>query len=528
MFSIHYMSNGYVKKDITVMYIVEGKEPLYFEISSLISLRNKEDIQDEKQFYIVNQYLQYKGKEFQEQLYNVLQNSLINVMNTVQQQGLDPNNRSIVYPVLDLLNYNDILNYLTYEFKLQPPKNLKTVYDQSIEDDKRGSRAQTYLQSDYLELATLSIILKIAMLPVYDYAAIKQSELSTDMKEYLVFHLFKKHPIYNSAPMQKLYEMSKVLIKQTTSSDEAENIRILEKGIPNDELPFYILSIIVIQKVAIATLIDDNADKNIITKIYNYINNKLKPNSDISKSIRSKSVLQDIDSQTGDSESMIESFRGTTDLAAGFIVEFNWALSSVQKIIEQLPEKQKRYIDILIINDAEKFCKKFLESGNITTNHVIVLSIIFKSIIDPRTLDYLNIECLKNLIVVGFAYLWKLDCKEIALLLTSIPIDNSDNTMVINQTTNKSRLNKEIKEELNFYFPYTKMINELSETNIAEEAINKLTDIYFSKRWYPLADEKYILEILGEINYSKLLFSDIKIMLANFIIKNEKELYYDK
>lgn len=524
MFSIHYMSNGYVKKDITAMYMIEGKEPLHFEISSLISLRNKEDIQDEKQFFITNQYLQYKGREFQEQLYNVLQNSLMTVMNSVQQYGLDPNNIHIVHHILDLLDYKDILHYLTYEFKLQPPKNLKTVYDQSIEDDKRGSRAQTYLQSDYLELAALSIILKIAMLPVYDYAAIKQSELSTDMKEYLLFHLFKKHPIYHLAPMQKLYEMSKVLIKQTTSTDETESIRVLEKGIPRDELPFYILSIIAIQKVAIATLVDDNVDKNIITKIYNYINNKLKPNSDVSKSIRNKSVLQDIDSQTGDSESMIESFRGTTDLASGYIVEFNWALSSIQKIVDQLPEKQKRYIDPLILSDAEKFCKKFLEDNNITTNHIIILSIIFKSIIDPRALDYINIECLTNLVSVGFVYLWQLDCKEIALLLTSISIDDNNDTIVVNQTTNKSRLHKEIKEELNYYFPYMKMINEISNTNIAEEAINKLTDVYFSKRWYPLADEKYILEVLGEINYNKLLFSDMKILLANFIIKNEREL----
>lgn len=528
MFSIRYMSNGYTKKDMTVIYNIEGKEPLNFEISSLISLRNKEDIQDEKQFMIVNQYLKHKGREFQEQLYNVLQTSLMTVMNTTQQQGLDPNNRSIVHPILDLLDYNDILHYLTYDFKLQPPKNLKTVYDQSIEDDKRGSRAQTYLQSDYLELATLSTILKIAMLPVYDYAAIKQGELSTDMKEYLIFHLFKKHPIYESAPMQKLYEMSKVLIKQTTSSDETESIRVLEKGIPKDELPFYILSIIAIQKVAIATLVDDNVDKNIITKIYNYINNKLKPNSDVSKSIRNKSVLQDVDSQTGDSESMIESHRGTTDLPGGSVVEFNWAVDSIKKIVEQLPEKQKRYIDPLILSDAERFCKKFLEDNNITPNHIVMLSIIFKSIIDPRALDYLSIESLTNLLSVGFAYLWGIECKELALLLTSIAASNNDDVYIVNQTTNKSRLHKELKEELAYYFPYTKMINETTDSNIAEEAINKLTDTYFTKRWLALADEKYILDVLGEINYNKLLFPDMKILLANFIIRNEKELCYDE
>ncbi len=525
MFSI---DNNYTKSSVLFLAKRGDEPPLSFIITPMISKRNKEELDEKLQFVLLNQYLDYKGEDFKNRLYNLLKQANNDVMKLLYDDNndghKDPMPYHIVTPLLDYFDLQDVFNYLKYEYKLQPPSILADEFDEQIEKDAKGSRVQTYLKDDYLQLAALALIIKVAMMPVFNYADIKSKDFSTIHREYILFHLFKKHPIFHSEPMEKLMGLVVKLIDQNTASKDVESVRILEKQIPRGELPFYILSLVVIQKVSIATLIDDNADKNLVTKIYNYVNNKLKSSGDVSKSIRNKNLMTDKE-ETGESESMVESYRTCEKFDKGTLIELGWAVETIDKVINQMTEKQRANIDLNLVKEAEIFCKQFLYA-DIENIQTLILSIIFKSVIDPRAIDYIKIEGIVNLITVGFAYLWGMNCKVLALILISKVYPTEDDTMIINSTVNKTRLSKELKEELDFFYPYKRVINQDTSSNLVEETINNMSQDIYSKKWLPVCDAKYLVEAIGTDNPMQLVTSDIKYLLGEFIIKNERNVQH--
>ena len=513
------LCNVYTKADTTVNVKLNDRE-LEFILTPLISKRNKAELNEKTQFIIINEYVKYKGTAFQESLFNTLAKCYDDVMATLQVKDIYPLPYHIVNPVLDLFDLEDMFNFLKFEFKLQPPRNLAEVFDTQIESDARGSRVQTYLKDDYLQLAALVTIIKVAMLPVFNYAFIKQKEFNPMHKEFMLFHLFKEHPIYKSEPMTKIKGLIEKLIEQTTTED-VEAIRVLEKQIPKSELPFYILGIVMVQKISIASLVEDDENKNIVTKVYNYVNNKLKATGDVSKTIRNKTVLKDVDGLPGDSESYIESHRQLHSHSPADIVEFEWSVSSIEKIVQQLPIKQKNLINYEVLMDAKNFVEIF-KTDYINSIQISILGIIFKSIIDPRSLEYLKTEQLSNLLAVGFTYLWGMGQKNLACLLLSITDEAQSEVLTINSTVNKIRLTKELKEELDYFFPYKRIVNDETYVNVAEETIGTLVDRLFEQKWITQTSDKYTSEVLKD--GGKLLTPDLKILLAEFIIKNERNI----
>ena len=518
------LCNVYIQNAGTTIMVRRHDEELEFILTPLISKRNKTDLNEKTQFEILNAYVDYKGDAFKDALMTVLSKCNDDVMETLTVNDIYPLPYHIVHPILDLFDLQDVFNFLKFEFKLKPPSELLDVFDPKIESDSRGTRVQTYLKDDYLELAALATIFKVAMLPVFNYAYIKQEKLGSMNKEYILFHLFKKHPLYQSDPMVKIRGLIQKLIEQTTTTGSVDAIRVLEKQIPRDELPFYVLGIVMIQKVSIASLVEDDNMKNIVTKVYNYVNNKLKSAGDVSKCIRNKTTLKDVDGLPGDSESYIESHRQLHAHSPSDIVEFEWAVNSIDMVISQLPPRQKSLVDVELAKKTYKNCEVF-KKGHILPVHISLLSIIFKSIIDPRSLDYIKVDTLLNLFSVGFSYLWGMGQKNLALILTAIP-DTSikDNIMVINSTVNKTRLSKELKEELDYFFPYKKVINEETHVNLAEETIGYISEVIYDHQWIPTADKELVSEVIGDGNFSKLVPSDFKVNLAEFIIQNERNI----
>lgn len=519
MFSIY---SSFNRTEVVVKVKHNAKE-IEFIISSVVSKRNKEDLDNPDQFTLLNSYVEYKGTEFKDKLFEALSQEYQYIMDDILLSSeIYPLPYRIVNNVIELFDFNDLFNFIKFNFRLQPPSNLADVFDEQIEKDSRGSRVQTYLKDDYLELATVATIIKVAALPLTQFAYVKQKDFSPTHREYMLFHVLKPNPICDTNSMIKLQGLIEKLIEQTNKDDESDAIRVLEKQLPKDELPTYLLAIVIMQKIAVAPLVGDDSGRNIITKVYNYINNKLKATGDIAKSIRSKNPMSDSESGiAGDTESFLESHRLLESIEASYRIELNWAVSDISKILYQMPESQKKHIDLTILEEAKVFCKKFLD-GNIERAQIDMLSTIFKTIIDPRGFDYLTMENIYNLLSVGFAYLWGIGAKGLALLLVSQLDESSGEDLSINITVNKSRLSKELREELDYYYPYKRIINATTFNNIVEDVINKLTTEFYSSKWVCVADSKYMIEVIGEVNHNRLIPIDIKNMLAEFFIKNER------
>jgi len=487
---------------------------LEFIIGPMINKRNKDELNPEIQFKLLNSYLEYKGETYKKELYDMYVTADQVIMNYITKADIHPLPVKIVHNVIDHFDMVDIFHYLKDIYRLPPPANLMEVFDNQYESDKLGSRVQTYLKDDYLELAALELVIKAILPIIAHFGYVKSSELSIMHREAILFNFIKTHKIIKTPAMVKLSGLIEKLVSKTANDGELEAIRTIEKQLPKEDVVEYVLAIVILQRVSISPLVRDNANENIVTKVYNYVTNKLKVKADVSKSIRNKKPMTDIESNAGDDkESIIESYRVLSRFPLATHVELDWSVSDIDIIVSQLPVE----IDPKLLLDSIQFTKGFLTS-HIDKIQVTLLGIIFKQIIDPRGLEQVNIDSIVNLLGVGFAYLWTINHKHLALLLTSTASVKLDTVMTINTTVNRNRISKEIKDALQYWFPYNRVKNATTNINVVEESINEISNNIYTMRWTPLATPKYINEVIEDGNVNKILPADLKLKIAELII----------
>lgn len=508
----------------TYFKVEYGDEDIDFTISSLISTRKKEELTNEIQFRLLNGYVDWKGDEYKHKLFNLYKKAFDEITSFIRKESIHPLPTYIFNPIMDYFDLADIFHYCKHVYKLPPPSGLMVEFDEMIEKDGKGTRVQTYLKDDYLELVSLCLIIKAIFGPIGEFAHIKPKDIEGIHKEYILFHFIKFNKIFKSEPMQKLLGLIEKLLDLPTNPVDTDAVRIIEKRLQKDEIPIYILAVVALQRLTILPIVDDTDSSHIVTKIYNYVNSKLKCPGDISKKINNKTTFIDLDSGNGDTESSIESTRIVETLSTSTIIEINWAVDNIEKIIKQMPNCYKTHIDRNIVNDAVGFVKVLKNNVPIRAQ-LDICSVIFKDIIDPRAFDYLDLDNILNLLAVGFSYLWEIDQKQLALLLIAEQIENVDNMLNINLTTNRTRIPKEVKDGLEKYFPYYKVINESKTVNLVESTIGILTNELYSYRWNYTASDEYILQVYEDNNPSRILSNDLKLILAYFYIKHEELRY---
>ncbi len=484
-------------------------------IGPMISKRNRDELIPERQFELMNAYLDYKGKEFKQLLWMVILEAEYAVEETSFHKGLSNPPKTAIYKILDMFDMDDILYFVKDVYRVTPPEILKATFDQQIESDGLGTRIQTYIQQDYYELAALSIPIKAIVGLLGQYAIRKGSSIANIHKEYVLFSIFSEHPIINHPAVVKLRDWAGVLIKLTIQSTDIESITVIEKQIPSSELPNYILAVVLIQKLSIASIVTDDKVRNVITRVYNYIINKLKTKGGASSRIRDKKPLSDTDSSGGDKESVVESYRVVSNITMGTEEELNWYTGDMNRLIRDTGGS----VNTALLEDivAHNQCFRTIP---IAREQVVIAGYVFKSILDPRSLDYINIDGIINIISLGFVLLWERGHREMALILNAKPLVSSSEDIDINVSPN-IRLEPDLKTNLVKHYPYEKQLNKTKTVSVAEMAITELTYRVFRIKWLPNIPEQCKVELFGN-NPPRPLTPQFKNHLARMIIDIEE------
>jgi len=454
-----------------------GTDSVSFSLAGLISKRNKEELAEVEQFQLLNSYLDYKGTDFKKLLYINIVECSNQVEESCLYRGLSHPPTASIYTILDMFDMQDIISYVRDVFRVVPPENLKESFDPLIESDGLGTRVQTYIKQDYYELAALTIPIKVLVGLLSMYAIRKSDSMLGIHREYILYGIFCNHPIMQNNAVAKLRNWAEVLIDLTVGAGETSSVTIIEKQIPTEELANYILSVVMIQKLSIAAIITDNKNRNVITRIYNYIINKLKTKGSSGSKVRDKRPSSDPDGDGGDKESMLEAYRAVSSLSSGIETELNWYAGNMELLIRDVGACDNR----ALLEEA-LHCAQCFREVPISTEQVILAGYIFKRIIDPRSFDYVDISGIINIVSLGFVIAWVRGHKAIAALLLAKVLSDSGDGIEINIMPNV-RLEVELKDKLNMLYPYEKQLNATKTESIIEASITDITYAVFSKKW---------------------------------------------
>ena len=506
------------KHPLSVTVLSDIGERMTFNIA-IIKRVDQVELAKERQFELFNTYVNSKGDIFKDKLFELYTQGHQEIMRQIMQRKVNPMPVKMIHDVLDLFDMEDIKNFVNYHKDIHIPSTMPEKFDEKIESDGLGTRAQTFTHDEYRDLIALTIPFK-AILPLLgQYSVVKLNEIGNNDRLYMLYNLFNTHKIMESPGVLKLRAMVTRLLFVYIAGDIEAAVTI-EKGVPKTEMVDFVLAQVLISKVGIGAGVTDTDKDNIVTRIYRYIINRIKPKNDFGNKISDKKPLSDADSTTGERESSLEVYRFTAEQSIGTICELDWAASDLDILIRDMG------VDIPddIINAALAVVNKY-DDHEITDGQITILAMVFKNIIDPRGIAYISLGGIKNLMVIAVGVLWALDQKAMAVFLLSVGRMVSGNEISLSPMTSRNMsLSQEVRDVLYTHWPHERVINKVKTVNVCEESISLLCIELRKYNWVPLLPSRY-LKLAGVKNRGVITPDDLKTVVAKMLIRLEEKVY---
>ena len=502
--------------DPTIIFRKNKTDVIDFTISPIINKKLREPIKAKELFYILNEFIAYKGEEFINKLYDILLEGKNIIIMQATRQELDPMPFSIIHNILDMFDFEEVKEFIRKSKYVTIPETLPEEFDNSILLDERGSREQTYIREDYIELIALISILKATTGTIGLYTAYKINILgSTIYKEYLLLNFYRTHKIFDVLPFKKIYDSVQKLVDRMVKDNEVTAIRIIEKTLTLDTMPTYVTALVVIQKLLVNSEVFDNGIRNTVTKIYTFASDQLSLKDTNSKT--KIKYFKSEDTDVSDAESVFESARSNSSITIGAIEEF--------KVITTDPYMLANHLNLNITNkEVNEIISNFsvFKSNNTympVKESIVITSWVFKDEIDPRAFDYLELE--QIVVFLALAYKWLLinGFETLAFLLSCSSLDTTDFRVSISL---RNKLDPQIREEIYSMFPYMRksMVNGVEkDVSYVEESIGLLTK---KLSGYNLFSILPVHVIKNDFNTDSIEYSmppSIKNILATLILK---------
>ena len=503
---------------LPVVYIEhEDREKIPFMVlQSFKSTLNSYDV-----FQYLNHYLSTTPKEFNDKLYDLYKEAHELLDGVLPANEFKESLSKCMCSILDSFDMPDMYNWFKRyhkELGLNIPSNCKEVYEVDLENNNRGTREQTYLIDDYIWLIVLALIIR-SVLPIWvEYVDRIRNEVGLAFKELRAFELITPSKFYTSEPFEKL----KVYIRFNLKPDNYNLPSNLLRGINSMMFFDYLLSLMVIHRLAVKDMEASEPGKNLITYVHQYIGQHTE-----TKSIQGKQVnfidmhAEDnngaVSDNPSDKISTLEKYKQKQDVAQGEIVEIEYSISNVHRCAEQL---------CLTTGIDHNFVQSCIETARrlkyqvLSEPQVTLLKWVFAPVVSPKGIPYVSKSKVIDALGVVQAVLWTRGHKYLALLSTCYA-DSSPDVMNINAIDSKTRIDKEMIDEINRLYPFS-LIRKKGEIvkNLTLKSISSLSDSLSSTPWKYTADQRLVDEVCpGTVDGRLPIELDLKVQLARLVIE---------
>lgn len=401
---------------------------------------------------------------------------------------------------------SEVEHWVKFYGTIRLPETLKTEYDP---DDPNPGR--TYLKSDYLGLVILAVSLR-PMVPVWgEYIRRIKGEAGSVYKEYAAMRLLSRSHLSSSVPMERL----RLYIESSVQYGNNNTAAILA-GLGSAELPEWLLSVVVVRRMAVGEIdaIDDRG--SIISNIYGFVSNTLKDlDRKFGGGIKEKHPE---DSGMEDEGSLLESYKVKQDLAAGDIVMFSVyteeVLGMVCKIDETVPGD---YISACVAHTHK------LQELFIRQHHQTLCQWVMAKSMPPQSIPCLDKPALLRVMAATQSVLWHWGFPELAALVTADVAQMGKDMLLA--VDSRSRIPAELVEELSALYPHgeregDKLNPGLRKNNVASKAIAALVKEMSGSTWTLTCPPELIKQCQGVDNLHRMAIPpNVMEMLAKLVIK---------
>ena len=470
-------------------------------------------------FSVLNKYCKYRGDDFIEQLfkeYEVMSSITLNYLraNDSAADAIKTKFINQLDNITALLDIDAIYNFMMNVEGIHIPPGVNDTFNNNMLTDGTGTREQTYIRSDYEWLMPLIVVLKAIYGPVAELITGNPDHLK-EHKELQMLDILKMQEIYQHHAFKKLRQYVYAVVDRAFEKEKVVDLRILSNRLSLDAIRENYLSRSLFGKIILMDQEEKDDRRNIVTYIFKEVNSNIKSGSGGDGNIRHKTRPSDSEERNDpEQESVIESYRIATEVPPGIQEEFNWATSTVDRILHQLPHLKD--INESDVKQGMRLAAT-LAPGDISNLHISLMSAIFKPMIFPKALKYLRYTQILNLVAVAYATfkLYGIDPLAYVIVSKRELADGSQMDMFTNISATKAKGYRE--DELAKYYSMRERTNNGDEGPL---------DIL---RWINATYKeifKYTWIIPSELNMGvkDMLVPTLRNLLVDYIIENERRI----
>lgn len=482
------------------------------ELRFYASTFGRKSFKDFDVFGQINQYWASLPEQQQDQIFEAYKEVYQCFNLFFDRIELDNNVARKTVALLDLHDFDTMYHWLIFKSNIIIPESFDKEYVDS--PDNTGSREQTYLRSDYMKLAALSLVLR-TLVPVWgEYINATKEETGNDWKEYYAFQLISQAKLLNCDAFDKL----RIYIDYNIRNEEISPNKIVIGSISSEDFPIWLLALICVRKLCVGNIERGDAKAHLVSFIFQYISQKTRGvDSNGENRIKKKYHESKNESEPQNKLSRLESYKLKQNISMGEIVELEYSVSDLRRCAYRLSPNMNDEILDSCLNSIQ-----ILNSQRLADAQINLLRWIFTPIISPNGIMYLSKQKIVDALGVAQAVLWTKNHKFLSLLISSFA--SKDNEIQILSTDRKDKIDKDLVAELDRLYPYFKLFGGKKSTNKptnqAIKSIDNLVEELSINTWIMTADDYFINEVFNKFNDRRLSIPyDIKNILATLVVE---------
>jgi hypothetical protein len=461
-------------------------------------------------FHYLNSYWADLPLEQQQSLFDVYfkLKEVLSMMYTVADM-----NENLAQISAELMSFHDldkVQSWISFRSGIVIPEVFSVDYIPNT--DNNSTREKTYTRLDYVQLVTLSLALR-CMIPVWgEYISATRRSVGNYYKEFWAYLLLKYSNAYNSPAIDKL----RTYIENNLDADK-DNSEKLMNVLPTADYPQWLLSLAVVKKLCIGDISGNNQKDpsfHLIKYLYKFLMQRIRsPDADHVNKIQ-KNRVEDVGRDN--KSTVLERYRMKTSISPGEVVELECTVENLENVASRLTTKLTEEM----FRSAQNSCT-LLEHQQLSEVQITILSWVFKPVISPKGISYLDRSAIVKLLGVLQSVLWARGHKYLALLVTSYPRISNEEYVLAPQSS-KDRVPKELSDEIEKIYPFSKPIGRVSTgktSNYVLESIDTVVNQLVSNSWLSTADDRLLKEVFGNTSRFFIIKSDIRTDLAKLIIE---------
>lgn len=388
------------------------------------------------------------------------------------------------------------------------------IQDTITQDSRYNKRGQTYLKSDYINIATVALALQ-TMIPIWgEY--IDQCTDQELYKENSVVGLVSRCELANW-PMGEVDVMGEEIptvfdklagyVKYCVE-DEPMNLARLWAGMSSTDVRVFLQSRVLVRRLTLIAL-NDHSSHSIVSNIFRYIQTNMNPPERSTADRVTRKQPEGGSSMDDENKtSFIESHKTTGRISPGDIAAYNLEAKDYELLAETVdptidPEKLHKCIS----------CIGQVAGAEIRPHQILIAQWVMAKAFPSRAFYHISKLPVNYLLATSQALLWHWGFRDVAIMLQVEPVayGEHNSTTQLTNVRQGSRIANKFRPQLDEMFPHMKLQktpqngNETPKPdNMAGIAINNCNHSIRGSNWIYHGPEDLFREA-GQVTHNRVL-----------------------